>query len=151
MNQLMSGRSLKWKMDSSQFSKLRFFSVDPKAREAIRIFDDESKRAWKEMGGVGCYSFDEKKDKITLKNLIEIRPNELHSDYYTWNPNSMRDTSDVYCGNRKPLVFHTHPNGALQPSEQDRIISADSDHVGCVISRGDVACYFGENDLYPLN
>lgn len=140
-----------WQVNHSQFKNVKFVKVDPSVMNKIRSMDDESRKLDRELGGIGCFDLDQQGERITLKNLIEVRPNMLHSTSYEIFHHEIQSAGKVYCNDEKSILLHTHPDGSKFPSDADRINSVGMDHVGCVIARGDVTCFFGDKMLYPLS
>jgi proteasome lid subunit RPN8/RPN11 len=88
-------------------------------------------------------------DDLVLRNGALRTSSKFDSHSFHFNPDAFPSIEASTCRGRDSLVglLHTHPDGNSRPSRKDRQVSLDMNLVGCVVSRGDISCFFGDLDL----
>jgi proteasome lid subunit RPN8/RPN11 len=119
--------------------------ISPGVMESFRVVIDESSALQKELGGFACYEVNGK--NITIKNVFQTRPSFLKDSSFSFSRVAMKDAFKAHCNGTVPLIFHTHPDGIPEPSNQDRLVSNLTGSAGCVASRGGLRCYLGSKNI----
>jgi hypothetical protein len=139
-------------MRKNPFSMMNRVLITRDAMSSAKSLVKESGIIEKELGGVGCYSFNGPDRKtIVIHDIVQKRDFNLQPSSYYWNDRSFETTNRFKCSNDNLVVFHTHPNGDPTPSIQDRFTSVQTNSMGCVIAGRDIRCYVGTGDVDVLS